>query len=168
MDKKLYLSVENEGLRQCINTLRTALKVMRRNFDTANRKLRSLTREHSKCPDKRKIMFLYRWLSFIISGFCCEGHINATSFERQECLRHLDEFIDYIISNFHEIWNILRWSHFCYNYLISVRLLRQRVGRERRRSGRLLTALRASRSDLKAYRSYVKHLLRRIDYLRRR
>jgi hypothetical protein len=112
MDKKLYLSVENEGLRQCINTLRTALKVMRRNFDTANRKLRSLTREHSKCPDKRKIMFLYRWLSFIISGFCCEGHINATSFERQECLRHLDEFIDYVISNFHEIWNILRWSHF--------------------------------------------------------
>jgi hypothetical protein len=51
---------------------------------------------------------------------------------------------------------------------ISVRCLRQRLGRERRRSARLLTSLRAARSDLKAYRSYVKNLLKRNDYLRRR
>jgi hypothetical protein len=60
MDKNLYLSVENEGLRRRISSLRSALKSMRRNFDMANKKLRSLSREHSKCPEKRKIMFLYR------------------------------------------------------------------------------------------------------------
>jgi hypothetical protein len=60
MDKKIFLSVENEGLRQRITTLKTALKLMRRNFDSANKKLRALTREHSKCSEKRKIMFLHR------------------------------------------------------------------------------------------------------------
>jgi hypothetical protein len=60
MDKKMYLSVENEGLRQHIRSLKSALKLMRKNFDSANKKLRALTREHSKCPEKRKIMFLHR------------------------------------------------------------------------------------------------------------
>ena len=63
----------------------------------------------------------------------------------------------------------LKYTALCNNfYFISVQLLRQRLGRERRRSARLLTFLRASRSDLKAYRAFVKNLQKKIDNLKRR
>jgi hypothetical protein len=59
-DKNLYLSVQNEGFKERIRTLRKALSVMRRKFDSAEKKYKILIRIHSKCPEKRKIMFLHR------------------------------------------------------------------------------------------------------------
>jgi chaperonin cofactor prefoldin len=54
------LSVANEGLRERIDTLEAALSSMRKRFDSSNKKYKELSREHSKCSAKRKIMFLYR------------------------------------------------------------------------------------------------------------
>jgi len=59
-DRSIYLSVANEGLRERIDTLEAALSSMRKRFDSSNKKYKELSREHSKCSAKRKIMFLYR------------------------------------------------------------------------------------------------------------
>jgi adenine-specific DNA methylase len=52
-DNCIFLSVENEGLRERIDTLRTAL-------ESLDRKYRRLMAEHSKCSKKCKIKFLHR------------------------------------------------------------------------------------------------------------
>jgi flagellar biosynthesis chaperone FliJ len=56
----MFLSVENEGLERRIETLKNALSSLRKRLDSSNRKLKELSREHSKCPEKKKIIFLYR------------------------------------------------------------------------------------------------------------
>jgi|FrelakmetLWP11LW_1041352.scaffolds.fasta_scaffold05122_2 hypothetical protein len=42
-------------------------------------------------------------LNLFFSGFCCDGHINATVHEMEECIRHLDEFADYFVSCLREL-----------------------------------------------------------------
>ena len=59
-DRSIFLSVENEGLLERIDSLKCALNTLRNKLDNSNRKLRKLSREHSKCAERRKIKYLYR------------------------------------------------------------------------------------------------------------
>jgi hypothetical protein len=47
-----------------------------------------------------------------------------------------------------------------------VYFLKRQLRKERRRSFRLLNSLRAARSDVKAYRNFVRTLERKIQYLK--
>jgi hypothetical protein len=58
-DRSIFLSVENEGLRERIESLEIALSSMRKRFDSSNKKYKNLSLKHSKCASKQKIMFLY-------------------------------------------------------------------------------------------------------------
>jgi hypothetical protein len=34
-----------------------------------------------------------------VSDFCCENHVDDSYEVRLECIRHMNEFIDFIVSN---------------------------------------------------------------------
>jgi hypothetical protein len=38
----------------------------------------------------------------LFSDFCCEGHLNSSLEERLECIKYLDEFVDFVVSRIRE------------------------------------------------------------------
>jgi hypothetical protein len=36
---------------------------------------------------------------FVVSDFCCEEHVYASSHVKEECLFYLNQFLDFVIMN---------------------------------------------------------------------
>lgn len=55
------------------------------------------------CIVKLRYIICSVYFLFLFSAYCCEGHFNSPLSERLECLRALDEFIEFIIENRREL-----------------------------------------------------------------
>jgi hypothetical protein len=69
-----------------------------------DKKLRKFQDRHVDCFP-RKTVFLFCWLKyyyFFFSVFCCAGHVGFSLDVIQDCIKCLDEFVEFVESNLKE------------------------------------------------------------------
>ena len=116
------MEIKNELLTEKLEEAQKALRKL-------NKKFRMFKANHIDC---KKTIFLYRWticlfifladaivcLFFsLVAAYCCENHVGFNFEIISECIRSLDEFIDYLELNRVEDWiKFGSQKNLCYYY----------------------------------------------------
>ena len=97
LDANYELHIRNELLSEKLSDVQSALVSL-------DRKYRKFKAKHVSC---KKVIILYRWFIILFflclfAVFCCQWHVGCSIEVKLDCIRHLDELVEFVQNNYKE------------------------------------------------------------------